>query len=179
MDIGITSARYATALLAFAAENDEETRVYQEMTTAVNAFRELPQLHTLLQNPALPTTQRKSLLEKACSEGEPSKTMQRFIELLLKNGRTDMMPFFAQSYIERYRKQKNFINSRLTVPVKLSSEATLRFKKMVEEVSGSHVEFQVEVDKDIEGGFILEYDTYRLDASVRTQFQRLHREMGK
>ena len=39
------------------------------------------------------------------------------------------------------------------------------------------MEFEVCVDEKIEGGFILEYDTYRLDASLRTQLDQIHREL--
>ena len=41
-----------------------------------------------------------------------------------------------------------------------------------------NIEFEVEEDPEILGGFILEYDTYRLDASLRTQFNQLRRELN-
>ena len=180
MDIGTTAARYATALLAFAAENDEEKLVYQEMSQAAEAFQKLPQMHHLLQNPALPAKERNNLLTAACQrEGKTSKTTQQFIKLLEKNGRTDMMPFFAQSYIERYRKKHKFIASQLTLSAPISPEAEQRFKALVEKLTSSQVEFQVEVDSQLKGGFVLQYDTYRLDASVRTQFNQLRRKLGK
>jgi F-type H+-transporting ATPase subunit delta len=35
------------------------------------------------------------------------------------------------------------------------------------------VEFATEVNPDIIGGFILEYDTYRMDASVKAQLNNI------
>ena len=35
------------------------------------------------------------------------------------------------------------------------------------------LEFETEVDPDIIGGFILEYDTYRMDASVKSQLSNI------
>lgn len=181
MDIGITASRYAKALLEFSTENKEEQKVYEEMTTAAEMFRKFPQTLSYLQNPAVSNEQKKQLLFGACGSNTEkiSSSTQRFLQLIVKNNRTDLMPFFAQSYITLYRKTKRFIKGKLTVPCEISDKAQERFKKIAEELSNSKVEFQVEVAPEIEGGFVLEYDCYRLDASIRTQFNQLRRKLVK
>ncbi|MBR1446518.1 MAG: F0F1 ATP synthase subunit delta, partial [Alloprevotella sp.] len=42
----------------------------------------------------------------------------------------------------------------------------------------SKVEFSTVVDPELGGGFVLEYDTSRLDASLRTQIQELRRTLA-
>ena len=44
---------------------------------------------------------------------------------------------------------------------------------MVESRSKGIVEFETEVNPDIVGGFILEYDTYRMDASVKAKLNTI------
>ena len=44
---------------------------------------------------------------------------------------------------------------------------------MVEGKTHGSVEFNTEVDPNIIGGFILEYDTYRMDASVKTKLHQV------
>ena len=39
--------------------------------------------------------------------------------------------------------------------------------------------FETETNPDIIGGFVLEYDTYRLDASVQSQLRRVLAQMKK
>ena len=46
-------------------------------------------------------------------------------------------------------------------------------RKMVEEKTHGTVEFNTEVNPEILGGFILEYDTYRMDTSVRTKLKNV------
>ena len=46
-------------------------------------------------------------------------------------------------------------------------------KQMVERKTQGTVEFNTEVNPDIIGGFILEYDTYRMDASVKTKLNAI------
>ena len=48
-----------------------------------------------------------------------------------------------------------------------------QFKEEVESKTNGTVEFETEVNPDIIGGFILEYDTYRMDASVRNRLNTI------
>ena len=48
---------------------------------------------------------------------------------------------------------------------------------MVERFANAEVELHTGVNPDIIGGFILEYDTYRLDASVRSQLRTILKEL--
>ncbi|MBQ1583007.1 MAG: F0F1 ATP synthase subunit delta, partial [Prevotella sp.] len=52
-------------------------------------------------------------------------------------------------------------------------ETETKMKRMVETKTQGTVEFQTEVDPEIIGGFILEYDTYRMDASVKTKLNSI------
>ena len=52
-------------------------------------------------------------------------------------------------------------------------------KAMVESKTKGTVEFETEVNPDIIGGFVLEYDTYRLDASVQSQLRGILSQLSK
>jgi F-type H+-transporting ATPase subunit delta len=52
-------------------------------------------------------------------------------------------------------------------------------KAMVQEKTHGTVEFNTETDPSIIGGFVLEYDTYRMDASVKTKLQKILKELKK
>ena len=52
-------------------------------------------------------------------------------------------------------------------------------RKMVESRTNGTVEFATEVNPDIIGGFILEYDTYRMDASVKTKLNSILSQLKK
>ena len=90
------------------------------------------------------------------------------------------MPFIAQSYIQIYRKSQKMLSGRLIVPSAIDTKVTNQMRNIIEKKVGTpvNIEFEVEEDPEILGGFILEYDTYRLDASLRTQFNQLRRELN-
>ena len=51
MNTGIVASRYAKALLRFAEENQEESRVYQEMLQLRRSFQQVNTLTAALLNP--------------------------------------------------------------------------------------------------------------------------------
>ena len=46
-------------------------------------------------------------------------------------------------------------------------------RQKVEGKTNGTVEFQTETNPEIIGGYILEYDTYRLDASIQNQLRSI------
>ena len=52
-------------------------------------------------------------------------------------------------------------------------------KSLVHANTAGTVEFKVKVDPDVIGGFILEYDTYRMDASVKTKLNSVLAQLKK
>ena len=179
MDLGIISMRYAKALLKFAAEHKEEERVYAEMGNVTAAFAKVEALQHALLNPVLTDAQREQLLATAAgSEKDLTATTRRFIHLVVTKGRADMMQLIARSYGTLYRRERHIIEGSLTVPVSLTPELTERLRSIVEKRTDCRVDVSVKEDKELLGGFVLQYDTYRLDASVKTQLQKMKRELA-
>ena len=52
-------------------------------------------------------------------------------------------------------------------------------RQMVESQTNGTVEFETEVNPDIIGGFILEYDTFRMDASVKSKLNTILTQLKK
>lgn len=178
MDIGVISVRYARALLKSALEAKEEDRVFQDMQTLSKSYIEVPDLRHVINNPMLPSEKKQQILETACGEKRANLT-KRFIELVLHEGREEVLQFMAASYVTLYRKQKNLIRGKLTTATAVSPETEAKMRKMVESKTLGTVEFQTEVNPDIIGGFILEYDTYRMDASVKTKLNAILKQLKK
>lgn len=178
MDIGIISTRYAKVLLSYALEKHEEDKVYAEMTALAHSFIAEPRLRAALQNPTLKDEQKEALLRSASdATAEPSTASSRFIVLVVKRGRADVMQFIANAYVTLYCQHKKMVRASLTLAAPIDDKLSKRMSAIVEKRSGSHVDFDVNIDKTIGGGFILRYDTYQLDASLRTQLDKLHREL--
>jgi F-type H+-transporting ATPase subunit delta len=98
---------------------------------------------------------------------------------VLREGREPVMQFIANSYVTLYRQQKNVIRGRLITAARVSPETEQKMRQMVESKTNGTVEFETEVNPDIIGGFILEYDTYRMDASVKAKLNNILNTLKK
>lgn len=183
MDIGIIATRYAKALLAYATENKQEDTVYNEMLALCGSFAKVPNLGQVLINPVLSPEKKETLL-KAASLPQDAQTssgvsvsLSRFVHLVVEHRRSDMMQFIAHSYVSAYRKAKQLISGRLILAGAVSEDVKSHLREVIEQKSGGQLDFEVVLNPDILGGFVLEYDTYRLDASLRTQLDQLRREL--
>ena len=177
MDIGVISMRYARALLKGSTDAKVEEQVYQEMQTLAESYVQVPELRKTIDNPMIEKSKKTVLLEAAAG-GKVCDMTRNFIKLILDEGREKMTQFMANSYLTLYRQQKNIIRGKLTTAVPVSSDVETKMQKMVESRTNGTVEFSTEVNPDILGGFILEYDTYRLDTSVKSQLKNILKELS-
>ena len=178
MDIGVISVRYARALLKSATEQKLDEAVYQEMQLLAKSYIEVPQLRQTIDNPMLSKDKKEALLLTAVG-GQPTDLTRAFIALVLKEDREPVMQFIANSYVTLYRQQKNVIRGRLITAARVSAQTEQRMRQMVESKTNGTVEFETEVNPDIIGGFILEYDTYRMDASVKAKLNSILNTLKK
>lgn len=172
MDIGVISVRYARALLKSATEQKLDAAVYQDMQTLAESYVRVPQLRSTIDNPMLAKETKRELLLTACGDKRTTLTT-RFVDMVLKEDRESIMQFMANSYITLYRQQKNVIRGRLITATAVTPATEQKMRQMVESRTNGTVDFATEVNPDIIGGFILEYDTYRLDASVKAKLNSI------
>ena len=179
MDIGVISVRYARALLKSATDAKLEDGVYQQMQLLSKSYVEVPQLRQTIDNPMLSKEKKELLLTTASGGAQILPLTKAFIALVLREDRENMIQFMANSYVTLYRKQKNVIRGKLTTAVAVTPDTELKMRRMVENRTQSVVEFETEVNPDIVGGFILEYDTYRMDASVKAKLNSILNTLRK
>lgn len=177
MDIGVISVRYARALLKCSTEASLEDKVYQDMQTLAKSYINVPELRFTIDNPMIAKESKEALL-KAAAGNEATKLTEDFIKLVLKEDRENVMQFIANSYITLYRKQKNVIRGKLTTAAEVTPAMEQKMRQLVESKTNGTVEFETEVKSDIIGGFILEYDTYRMDASVKTKLNSILKQLA-
>ena len=172
MDIGVISVRYARALLNSAVAMKLDEDVYQEMQILCKSFLDVPDFRFTIDNPMLAKDKKLQLIITACG-GKVTVLTQRFFQIVLREDRESVLQFMANSYISLYRRMKHVTQGKLITAVAVSPETEQKMKRMVESKTHGSVEFNTEVDPNIIGGFILEYDTYRMDASVKTKLHQV------
>ena len=169
------SIRYARALLAFANETGVQQKVYKEALVLRRNFAEIPKLKETLENPVLDDTTKYEVLKKAVGENV-SKELARFFQLVIKNKRTNYLPYMMNNFVDLYRKQEKISIGKLTTAVPIAPQEIERIRKIVVNHKGGTAEFLTHVDPSLIGGFIFDIGGYRLDASVSKQIKRVKQQ---
>ncbi len=181
MDLGIVSTRYAKALLLLAVELGEEKTVYAQTQRLGRALLKIPTFSEALGNPVVTDDVKRKLISSAVADtnGLTGMALPRFVDLLLRHKRIELLNFIAHSYGTLYRKRAHLVEGELIVASSAAVDDKIveRMKELVSRRTKKDVSFRVTTDEAIGGGFILQYDTYRLDASVRSRFRNYHKEL--
>ena len=175
MNLGAISMRYARALLMFANDAGVASDVYQEALTLRKSYMEVPELRHSMERPVMNQENKRKVLQQAAG-GQITMQMQKFFDLVLKEKREKYLLGITQSFIELYRKQEKIRVGKLTTAVPIAPEEVERIRRIVVDAAGGTVEFVTKVNPEIEGGFIFEINTYRLNASVADQMRRIKQQ---
>ena len=176
MNTGAISMRYARALLMFANEAGVAAKVYQEALTLRKSFRQVAELRRAMELPVMTRDNKFRVLVQAAGGEGITKQMQKFIDLVLKEKREKFLAGINQAFIDLYRKQEKIRVGKLTTAVPIAPEEVERIRQIVVQSAGGTAEFATKVDPSIEGGFIFEINTYRLNASVADQMRRIKQQ---
>lgn len=175
MNLGLISVRYATALLDFALESAFEDKVYEEAKILAHSFSVTSKLYEALDNPVISTTDKKNLIITAAG-GKVSAVFQSFVDLVIKNNRESELQSIALKYIDLYRKKKNILYGKLTTAIEVDKETEKRLVALVEKQISGTIELEKIVDPSIIGGFLMEVDFVRWDASLKNQLTKIKNE---
>ncbi len=149
MNTGIISSRYARALLRYAEETGGAERV------AIQARQ-------LLEHPEVKSVRLEPELE-------------RFVTLLVRNGRIEDVRLMLRTYVAMYYESKGFKLARLVSAV-AAPDLEARMQAVLEQKFGCKVLLDSSVDPELIGGFTVEIGDYMLDASVKNQIDVIRRE---
>lgn len=175
MNTGHISVRYATALLEFAKETNTLEQVYGEAKLLTLLFEKMGELRLALENPVLSIEEKRELILNAAG-GETSTTFQKFTDLLLTNKRENQIRNIMLKFIDLYREDKNIRYGKLTTASAVDITTEKRLVKLITDKVGGTLELEKIVDPDILGGFMLQVDDVRWDASISGQLNRLKNE---
>lgn len=169
------STRYAKAIYEYASENGGEERLYAEFSTLVAHFVTLPQMKGLLDNPTVEKSKKLSVLIAAAGE-DISPVCRCVLELIVNNDRVDYVYSIALMYEKIYKRAKNIVSVKLhsTTPIDDSTRKALEGLIAKE---GQSIEFVGRTDESLIGGFVLEIEDQRLDASISSQLNEIRLEL--
>jgi len=172
MNTGAISMRYAKALFAYTEHTESSAEVFIEMEALTRSFALEPRLRHYLMNPMLKARDKNKIIKSAISE-HVSRQSWRFIRLVVRNHREELIQTMALNYIDLYHKARNINIAYIETAVPLSDETEERLKAMMNVHTHGTVELIRHINPDLIGGFIFQMNFQRIDASVAAQLAEM------
>lgn len=174
MDQGLIPKRYAKALYEVAKDSADDSKVYGYMQNLLMAFDRAPGLAETMANPFVSDSDKTSLIETACMSAPGDVVISNFIKLLEQNHRVGLVRDIAAAYLKIYREQNRIARVRVVSAAPLEKESEDRLRKIIlSHLDGASMEYSSAVDPDLIGGFVVNIDNQRLDASVKNELKQL------
>ena len=181
MDQGLLPRRYAKALYKFAVEKGDQSAVYTMMQHVVAAFDSTPGLGAALANPFVGGEEKLRLVTAAAGDSAAaSATLTDFVKLLVENRRIDLLREIALAYTRLYRSENHIYGVRIVSAAPLSADDEKRLRDLVlKHLGNATAEFSFAVDPELIGGFVVNIENERLDASVKNELEQLRLNLIK
>ena len=176
MNTGKISTRYAKALFEYALDRKQEDQLYEEMKMLSNSFISHPKLNKAIKNPTISTVEKQKLIITAAGI-QVCDVFKSFLHLISKNRRETFCQFIALQYQDLYRKEKKIVTGKLISTQAISSEAQKKLKAIIAENTNKQVDFATQLDSSLIGGFILDVESMRLDASISYQLKQIKKQL--
>lgn len=174
MNQGLIPRRYAKAILEFAAERHEDRRIYDIFKRLVASFNAQPELNATMANPFVSDADKQALLRTAAGVTDDDAVFDDMVKLLVANHRIDCVRDIALAYLRLYRKAHEIYKVEVVSAAPLSPDEDKRLRAIIEShLNGAGMEYETRVSPDLIGGFVVDIDSERLDASVRNQLEQL------
>ena len=152
MNTGTISRRYAKALLELSHESGR-------------GAEDCAQALALLEHPELKPAKLEEDLEK-------------LVELLIRNGRMPYVKFILRSFVDLYRKENGIVEVRLSTSSP-SPDLEEKLRQILASTIGGTLLFTSKVDPNLIGGFVLEVDDKMLNASAKSQLDKIRRKLDE
>ena len=177
MDNGKISVRYARALFHLAQEQGCEDAVYDGLTRfAHNYVLAIAQFNEVLADPIVAQEEKVRLMEMAV--GEPiHDCLKHFITFVAEQKREDKMFLIALKYMEMYRTKHGILSTHVTTATELSEASYDKIKAFIKQTFDADAEMDVKIDPSLIGGFILDIENTRMDASIVGQLNALKQKL--
>ena len=164
--------RYATALLDLALEMKNLEEVNADVLMLDKLCYENREFLAFLQSPII-QTRKKMKVYDAAFKGKVNDLTLKFIKLVTKNKRENIVPEITESFIKQYRKHKGIVDVKLRSAIQLEDKVKDQISVQVKKEFEGDVEFHEEIDESLIGGFIVRVDDKQIDASIKNQLANL------
>ncbi|MBD3636517.1 MAG: ATP synthase F1 subunit delta [Crocinitomicaceae bacterium] len=164
--------RYATALLDLSEEMGNLEKVKDDMVLLDDLCVSNRDLLAFLHSPII-QTRRKLKVYDALFQGKIEEVTLKFLKLITKNKRENILPEITESFIQQYKKHKGILEVHVKSAIALENNVRDAIRAQVKKHFEGEIEMHETIDQSLIGGFVVTVEDNQIDASIKSQLANL------
>lgn len=159
--------RYAKSLIDLSIEHGKLEEVYTDALYIKALCKKSPEFAMMLKSPIIKGDKKAKVINEI-SKGRFSELSRLFLNLLVRKGRERFLRDIMVVVCERYDAIKGISRINLVTAAPISDALkTLIVDKIKSDSPLTQIELKTKVDESLVGGFVLEYNNYLADRSIK------------
>jgi F-type H+-transporting ATPase subunit delta len=179
MDYSKIGVRYAKALFQYAEEQNLTDVVVGNMRELYKNLNENQELMRFLCSPVVKLSEKEKLVEEVFSRQFHEISVD-FMKLVIQHRREEHLIAMCRRVEAMYREKFGIRQLKLISVIDLNQSIRNQIEKTVKAaLNAESLEISTEINSDLIGGFVLDMDDLRYDASVKSQIASLRNKIIK
>ncbi len=162
----LLARRYAKAAFDLAVEMKTMEQAKDDMALVLDTAEQSKDLRLLMKSPVIRADKKIAVLHEIFKD-HIGELIIRFLDLIVKQRREPIFLEIARQFIVLYKEHENITTTWLKTPVKINGEIRDKVVSLMKQHTQSTIELIEEIDEDLIGGFVLNFDDKQYDASLR------------
>ena len=173
MSVTRIATRYAKSLLELANEQGKLEAVHTDVLLLQSASKNRD-LHLMLKSPIIHADKKISVFKVLFGDKMDNLTMA-YMSLLANKGREGYLPEITAGFLNQYRAYKKITAVRIVTsePLGESVLSSIRSQIISSGVATDNLEVETATDPALIGGFVLEFDNKRYNASLSHKLEEM------
>jgi len=176
MNISFIPIRYATALYNYAFEQKSDEEIYRQALVLSAQLDSDKNIKLMLTNPVADKETKQNILF-ALPKHDLHPDLKKFILFLFDKKREIFINEILHRYIVLYREKNNIHFGKLITASSLGKATEQKIVSVMSKKINGKLEIESNTDPKLTGGFVLEVDNVRCDASVKGKLERIKKEL--
>ena len=167
------AGRYAAALFDLADEGKQLDDVAMDFRRLEEMFTQNADLRRLANSPVIRRDDQMKAMTVLLEKLDVSPLTMQFVKVLSKNRRLFALSHIITEYLSELSHRRGEIAAEVISARELSSSQQTALLEALKLALGGKVAIQQKVDHDLIGGLVVKIGSRLVDASLRTQLQKL------
>lgn len=176
MNISFIPIRYATALYNYAFERKSDEEIYRQTLALSSILLNNKEIKSMLANPVAERETKQNILFSLL-KGDIHPDLKKFITFIFTKQRETFLAEIFARYIVLYREKNNIHFGKLITAASIDKATEEKIVSVMSKKINGKLEIESNTDEKLTGGFILEVDNVRCDASIKGKLQKIKKEL--